>query len=299
MKRFVWVCLVCACQPATQDAQGSAAVAREKAHGAVVASVGSQEIGLDDVAETARETGLEPAVALDRLVAEDLLQGLADQKGYADSPLMRRETKKAEARALLELEVERTVSEQTITREAVQAKFAELKPSLDRPEIRELVRLVWPRKKGEEAAPLRALAERALARLKLVDPESVRAEMDAIVSEAKGTGENVKLSGAHAKLGKPNDDMTQAAFARSGPGLIPEVFTTRNVVAVVLLEAIIPASEAKFEDHEAEIRAQLVLEGRRARTEALLHELRGRTKVTYDEDAIARAFADDSLGNAP
>lgn len=296
MKRFIWALCLCACQPAARDTQGASSQTRSRAQGAVVATVGNEEIGLEDVKQLVQATGLTPEQALDRLVAEDLLQGLADEKGYADSRLLLRETKKAQARALLEVEVERAVRDDMLNPAAVQARFAELKPTLDRPEQRELVRLLWPKRDGADVDALRARAEQALARLKLVEPDSYRVEMSAIQREAAAAGDNVRISGVHARAGQ-SDAIVKAAWTLTAPGLIPEVVEGPNGFAVALLEAILPASEAKFAEHEASIREQLVTEGRRARSEALIRDLRARAEVTYNEDAITRAFADDSLGN--
>jgi hypothetical protein len=154
---------------------------------------------------------------------------------------------------------------------------------------------MWPKRKGQETSAQRVRAEQALARLKLADPDTYRAELTVMHSEHSAAGENVKLSGVHAQAGA--DELSKAAFALPGPGLVPRVIETSAGYSVVMLEQIIPASEAKFEDHQAAIREQLITEGRRARVEALISELKSRTEVSYHEDAIARAFADESLGN--
>jgi hypothetical protein len=286
MKWLLLGLFVFACGSPEQQAQREQAGQKLRAHGAVVARVGEHEIGVEDVATTAREAGFTPEEALERLEAEALLGDLAETKGYASSSLSRRELKKAAARALLEVEVEAQVHPGTITLEAAQARFEQARATLRRPETRELVRLVWLRPRGSDGNAEREAARRALARLKLVPPQARRGELGAVQSEAVQEGFQVKLSAIHFTGGRKGDPFADTAKSMTTPGFAPDVVELPHGVAVLLLEAIRPPTEAVFADHEATIRETLLIEA-----------LRARTDVTYHEDAIGRLLADDALGS--
>ena len=99
-------------------AQGNATVG-----GDVLATVDGRPVTADEVRRVASETDLDPREALVRLEERELLAGEALRAGYGDDPEVRRAAEQAMVQALLEREVERKVTPESITEEAIRARF--------------------------------------------------------------------------------------------------------------------------------------------------------------------------------
>jgi hypothetical protein len=302
-RALVLLLLLGACRPDAGDTAQSSAAARRLAHGPVVARVGAAELGLHDVEQAVHETGLAPDKALDRLVAEQLLGQRAEERGYGSGAGLDRELKKARARALLEQAVERDITPEGVPAAQVAERFAKLKASLDRPEARSVTVLSFPRSKGGPAPLLNEVdAKAAMARLLGLPPEAQEEQLATLRDEAAERGQTLKLDQLLVPLtgGGVDPTLQSAVAALTRPGLVPQVVETRRASLLVVAGELVPAHEASFAEHEAAIRAQLANEARVERTKALLDELTAHARIRYDEEAIQRALADDSLlGNLP
>jgi hypothetical protein len=288
--------LVLAC-----DSSGSDAANLElpdlPARGAVVARVDGAELGLDDVGELMRDTGLPARTALDRLIAEQLLGRHAAAQGHAASPELSRELRKARARALLEATVEKEVAEASIPEADVRARFARDKNRYDQRETRELVYVSWAIAPGTPEAIPRGLAQQALDRLLALSLSEVTDELHTIANEARAQGVAVKEGAIQVVEGEARVDPNVAAavFPQHEPALVPEVLKAGPNFSVVYISNVIRAHEAAFEEHAAEVRAQLLSEARHKRAQTFIDELRHRVAVVYHEDIIERALSDEAL----
>jgi len=115
---LLWGCGDDAAEPGARREQGAATVG-----GDVLATVDGRPITVDEVRRVVRETELGPRQALLRLEERELLAGEASRAGYADDPEVRRATRQAMVQALLEREVEERVTAESITEEAIRARF--------------------------------------------------------------------------------------------------------------------------------------------------------------------------------
>jgi hypothetical protein len=292
-----------ACGPGADEGASARQHAAEVARGPVVATVGAAEIGLHDVEQAVRQTGLAPEKALERLVAEQLLGQHAAERGYGEGATLERELKKARARALLEHAVEGEITPASIPAEAVAARFAQLEKGLDRPDARLVSWLVLP-KASSAPGPLSEVSEgeAALSRLAGLPLDALRAELVTLQQEAEERGVAARLEQQQVAVGSKLHEpaLVQAIDALPEPGLVPKLVDTRRGALVVVVEQFLPARKATLADHEAKIREQLALEARVKRTRELLAELAARASVKYDEAALRKALADDSLlGNLP
>lgn len=98
--------------------QGSATVG-----GDVVSTVDGHPITAEEVRHVAVEVDLGPPEALERLQERELLAAEARRLGYAADPDVLRTTKQALVQALLEREVEHAVGPESITDEAIAARY--------------------------------------------------------------------------------------------------------------------------------------------------------------------------------
>lgn len=107
--RALWLVLLAGCggEPALR--------VDPETRGIEVASVNGEAIGIDEVRELSRATGLAPRAALRRLVDERLLAQRAEAGGYGERVSVRRELVRAAVRALLAEAVERAVPESDVT----------------------------------------------------------------------------------------------------------------------------------------------------------------------------------------
>lgn len=298
----VLAALLVACGSNTTDGSEAARYRADRARGAVVATVDDAQIGVDDVADVVRGTGLAPQKALERLVSEQLLFAHAERRGYGRDKALERELKRARARALLAEVIEREIAPESIPEKDVEARFEALKGTLAQKETRKVSRLAWRRPSQEVDALARALAQQAHQRLSALPLEALRDGLSEIQAEAKEHGVDLHLEHNDVVVGTPGLD---AAYARAleamkAPGLVPEVIETPRAYFVVVVNEVLSAREAVLAEHEEKIREALATERRAARLNQLIEELTKKTKITYDEAAIAQALADDSLlGSLP
>jgi hypothetical protein len=293
--------LLGACGPDAGDAPAEGSAAATVARGAVVARVGAAEVGLHDVEQVVHETGLSPQQALDRLVAEQLLGQRAEERGYGSGAVLSRELKKARARALLEQTVEREITPEGFPAAQVEARFASLKASLDRPEARAITVLLFP---STGPAPMLGAidAKAALERLSGLPLDAQHEQLVAMRDEAAEHGLSVRLDQQLMPLhGKGVDPaVLRAVSALTEPGLVPQVVQAERGSMLVLVDEFVPAHQATLSEHEAAIRGQLASEARAARTKELVDGLAKQAQVRYDDQAIQRVLSDDSLlGNLP
>ena len=115
---LLWGCGEDAAEPGARRELGGATVG-----GDVLATVDGRPITADELRRVVRETELDPREALVRLEERELLAGEASRAGYADYPDVRRATRQAMVQALLEREVEQRVTAESITEEAIRARF--------------------------------------------------------------------------------------------------------------------------------------------------------------------------------
>lgn len=120
-------CLTCACASGREP---QALGPTRSVAGPVAAVVAGDPIALSEVEALCRASGLAPAEALSRLVAERLLVQHALAGGYDRAPGVAREVERAKVQALLAREVEAAVPEGEI--EARRERLAALLATLAR-----------------------------------------------------------------------------------------------------------------------------------------------------------------------
>jgi len=272
--------------------------------GDVVATVGDEPIRRSDVEETARATGLPPRRALDRLEEESALWARARATA---SPQAEREAgeaaRRAAVQALLERRVEADVEAGAITAEAVAARLERDRARFERPERRASTHLLARLPEGS-GADARLAAGRWIRQAigRLAQASDPVAEAHAIAEGGSGStafeavAEDLEPGSPEAPL---DPAYLAALFAVGQPGVVPEPVGTRFGLHALVVTAILPAWSAPRDEAEAAVRAELLVEARAARLEALVAELAARTPVVRDEAAIGRALAAPLDTDAP
>jgi hypothetical protein len=258
---------------------------RAEVGGTIVSTVNGHPISVADVRTFAEQAGLSPRESLERLQAELLLMGEAEERGVA-SPAIDRVAARARAQALLDAEAE-----------AVRVSDAELRsayerdPRFHRGEQRSSVHVLA--KLSEKATPAQEQAARAL----LADARAAMGTLspEAIVERYRGTRDGIEL---HAERLPPVErngpfvkEFLQALFSRNDPGVIAEPVRTRFGLHAVRLLEITPARAIPFDEAAPTLRAEILLERRRAHTEALLTALRQKHGAKLDAEALEKLAA--------
>ncbi|MCS6798527.1 MAG: peptidylprolyl isomerase [Myxococcota bacterium] len=292
--------VACACEGRRPEATSAPDGAASTERGLVVARVGETPITMEQVRRQMAERGIDARRALDELVRREWLAAEAARRGYDRAPEVERVARQAAVQALLAAEVERVVGPDAIADEELraiwEARRRELSPPESRASVHVLVRIA-----SDADAPTRARARRLCESL----VEELRAATDPVTAALSLGGVEREGWRLHAEPVPPlaRDDDAEAAylqalFAQPEPGLVPQPVETGYGCHAVVLTAIHPAAERSFDDVVDILRAERLVEKRRARLEALLAQLRARDRPRLDEARVRALLAVDPFARS-
>jgi parvulin-like peptidyl-prolyl isomerase len=261
----------------------------------VVGSVDGQPIHAGEVDHLARGFGMEPKDALTRLTAERLLEDEAERRGYGARLETEHVARQALAQALLERAVEQAPETQ-VSQAEIDAAYAAARERFEVPELRTATHVLAalpkePSAEQEQAA--RAFIADAIRRLQAGgDREAI---LNALGAEKPGDFQvQVQQLPAAPAHGMFVPEFADALFSLSAPGVVPEPVRTQFGYHAIVLTRIEPAHTTPRAEADATLRSELETKKRKARTDALLLELKDRTRITYAPDG-AKLLADLEL----
>lgn len=230
-------------------------------------------------------------VVVEEMVRFELLALAGERKGYQNDPEFVRRYKEELGRRFVEKEVDEPQRKTPPADAEVRAFYDEHKASLGRPERVRIAVVQCAVAPGGEAAPKRARAEMALARLRGEGRDSTAfarvAQQESEDAQSRlSNGELPFLSGEElaARLGK---EVADAAFAIPATGqLAPRVIESARGFHVVKLLGREEGYQPAFEEMKEAIRARLAAERRGVAYDAFLKRIWSEAAVKLDEKAI-------------
>ncbi|MGF1468786.1 MAG: peptidyl-prolyl cis-trans isomerase [Sandaracinaceae bacterium] len=283
--------LVVACtSPTAAPERERGTAARGAAHvgDGVVATVGGEPIGIDDVVRVVERYDLPPRLALERLVEQALLAREAQRQGLEEDPRVRRAARRAAVQALLARTVEGdAVAITPLSPEELARRYEEQRLRFSRPERRRSVQLVAP--VPSDASPEQAAEARRAAEQAQREAEGGEQPAAYLRAQARRVPGSVELVSEElpplARDGRGDPSFLAALFSTDGPGLVAGPVRTELGWHVVAVTEVEPAEHRTREeayavlqaDHEARVRADAV--------RRLLADLAGRTPVGLQPEA--------------
>lgn len=250
-----------------------------------VARVNGVAISIDAVAEVARALKVQPRVALDRLIGEQLLVEEAQRRGLDKAKAVETTARQAAVQTLLEREIETiAVSEDAITEryEAQRERFV-------KPERRKSLHILVSL--GRDVSETRAAAGQALAAGILAeltaasDPKQVW-ERYRSVRELDGFTIKAEDVPAAARADGFAPEYLDGLFSIAAPGVVPTPIRTDFGWHVLLVTAIVPAETTPLEQARVTLRNELLQSVRAAGLEALVEKVTRAHRVERDAKAV-------------
>lgn len=258
----------------------------------VVATVRGTRVTAGEVVALAREAGLAPRGALDRLIGEALLAKEAERRGYGRNPEVLVGAQRAAVRALLTAQVVRAVPESSVTDEQVATAFEAQRARFTRPEVRTAVHVLLPLAADASEARIaaaRRLAERAVSELLAEGPEVVLARYTADPAALSGAFQVVAERVPELVRGGAFDPaFLDAVFSLRAPGVVPAPVRTQFGWHAIALTAIRPDATMPTARAHVIIRQELLAERRGALLDSLVAGLAAQTPPLADGHLAAR-----------
>lgn len=280
--------------PASSAPEAPSVAARPaEVEGPIVATVDGEPIGLPEVEDAARRTGLSPLEALHRLEQERVLARRARAAGLESDPEVRSAARRAAVQALLADRVEHAVGPSDVTDAQIAALYQSSRSAFVRPERRESVHVLAALEgdaRHDDAAvtAARRFIEGVIARLS-ASPDPAH-EADAIGAEHRvGVPYTVRVEHlpASPRVGAFEAAFSDALFSQPTPGVVPTPVETSFGVHAIFVSAIQPAFDVSLEEATPILRRQLLAEQRGATLDALTASLAARTPVALDPRGVA------------
>lgn len=265
-----------------------------KLSGPVVSTVDGAKIGLGEIEQVVKETGLAPKAALQRLQEERLLSARARRAGYGATGQVEREVKRAMVRELLRDAVEKKVTDESFKSDAVRLRYEELGAKMKRAERRQVAHVLFQAAQDVDAGEQLARARQVIQQYRTEPLDTVLqryAAQDGLAAY-RIVAERIPAFPADGPFAQPFKD---AAFAADQPGPIAEPVRTRYGWHAMYLVAIEPAGKIALEEVDPFIRQQLTQEGRSKTLDSLAERLRKRTDLMFNDEVIDRVFAQEIL----
>lgn len=259
----------------------------------VEVTVGELEDTISRRGPLARGRFRDPA-ALKQLAEElaqaELLAQEAERRGYDKNPAVRQVVKDSAAQALVRLEVEDKVTQESIPEADLRAYYDAHQAEFHRPARRRASQLVLEsRSEAErllgEAQKLDARGFSELARNQSKDPASKGqgGDLGYLAREPVGDGSELALPAA----------VRAAVFALKDVGDTSEVMEVDGRFAILRLTGERPERHMTFEDAQPSIRAKLWREQRQQALDRLIASLRARDKPQTFGERLSRISFDD------
>ncbi len=256
--------------------------------GVVVSTVNGRSITVADIEAVVKASDLDPRQALASLQAERLLMDEAQRRGFERNREVRHVTRQALAQAVLTEEATRV----EVTDAQLRAAYAAQKPRFSylerRASLHVLAAFQDPAQDAHAYEFIRHVC-REFAAAPATEVESVWARYQTYVEPGLTvSAERIPAVDRDAAFVKPYLD---ALFSLPAPGTVPTPVRTRFGWHAIVVREIIPSAQIPFDEASGELRPELELKAREARTEELLNGLRRDAPVRVEADAVQRIAA--------
>jgi peptidyl-prolyl cis-trans isomerase C len=251
----------------------------------VVGRVDGQPIRASEVDHLAEVAGLPAQTALSRLTAERLLEDEAERRGYGARTQTEYVARQASVQTLLERAVEQAPQTQ-VSQTEIDAAYAAARDRFEVPELRTATHVLaaLPQNaSAEQERAARAFCASAIRRLQ-TDPDR-EATLEDLRAEQPGDFQvQVQQLPASPAQGMFVPEFAAALFSLTAPGVVPEPVRTQFGYHAILVTDIAPAHNTPRSEADAALRSELETKKRKARIDAVLGELKQRTRVKYGPD---------------
>lgn len=281
-----------ACVACTDAREGtSAALDRRQARVAVgvVSSVDGHPIEIAEVADLARTGQFSPVAALRRLQAERLLAGEAERRGYAQ----RKATQYASRQALVQALLVQAVEAQEVSETELEQAYTAQKARFERPARRRATHLLaeLPKHATPEQTRLAlTFMTQALERVRgAPEPlETLHALRQSAPAGLRVSMEDLPPAPAEGAF---VPEFSHALFSVAAPGVVPTVVHTQFGYHVIVVSELLPATITPKGEALSTLAHELGERKHKARFDALVLELQGRTRVSYAQKTDTRLTA--------
>lgn len=277
--------MVAAC---ARDSSDSVSTPSEMGSGTdVVARVDGRPISASEVTARMKADDITAEEALEGLVEETLLVAEARRLGLEVTEDDERAIDRLMVRSLLR-DIEREVTPESISKQEVRRDFERHAEKLQSPEQRRSWHIVV--KDRSEAG--KAVAQSILKKVRQADDARVVYQRYAEGSEdgSRFDVEAEELPGVtmKARIERP---YKEALFAAESPGVVDRLVETSHGWHIIVVEEIVPAERATFDEVEDEIRERLSQKKRFDSVVAILDRLRAEGLVRYEDQGVERLLS--------
>ncbi|HEY2031803.1 MAG TPA: peptidyl-prolyl cis-trans isomerase [Myxococcales bacterium] len=288
--------------------------AQEQKTGPVVATVGNEVITADDVKrrieETspflrARYTTIERKKEfVETLIRNELLAQEAEKQGLQNSPNVKEQMKRAMIQELIKKQLDEKQNGADIAEADLKQFYDTHLDDFQKPERARVFHIYLPAKDAKERSAARA---KAAALLKDIGQREKRGEANAFqtsaMRESKDTksapmGGDLRFVSKDELTKQYNSALADAAFNLKNPGETSGVVDTPDGVELIKLQVKTVALNRSFDESRDSIRGRLARERRSHEYEEWLKKLRSESKVTLNEDELAKVSIEGAAGPA-
>lgn len=283
--------------------ESSGPVTRLRPEDVVVASVDGVPITGARVAAHGRATGLAARQSLDDLVNFELLAQAAARRGLAASPAVVEARTRELARRLLRAEFEARTRPEDIPAADVRREYERNRRHFEHPEIRNVMTVLFPARKGAASpaddARARATAQELAERWRAERPADAKAAR-AIVETYYGYLEGVRVDRFNTGPGAPHErDWLKTVMTLKVPGSFAGPLRTWFGWQVVFLVELHPARNTPEAEALATIRREMFPLWQRAAFARFLDEVGGRHQVAAHPERLRAAAGAEAPAPGP
>jgi peptidyl-prolyl cis-trans isomerase C len=278
--------------------------AQEQQTGAVVATVGNEKITADEVKRRLEETS--PFLRaryntierkkefVETLVRNELMAQEAEKQGLQNSPAVKEQMKRAMIQELIKKQLDEKLTGADLADADLKKFYDAHLDDFQKPERARVFHIYLPAKDAKERA---AAKTKAAWILKDVEAREKRGEANAFQTTAMRESkdpQSAPMGGdlrflSRDELAKQyNAQLADAAFALKNPGEESGVVETPAGIELIKLQVKTVAVNRSFDEAKDSIRGRLARERRSHEYDEWLKKLRNDTKVTVNEDELAK-----------
>jgi hypothetical protein len=281
-----WLTLALGCgQPAADNQARRAAAGPSTGAASEVARVNGASIDVAEVQRVVTASHVEPTVALQRLIGEQLLVEEAARRGFDRRAGVAHTTQQAAVQALLTQEIEHHApsdDEITSAYEAQRERFLQ-------PERRKSLHVLVSLKRSDVESR-RSAAERLVLRIvqELSASPAPRAvwERYRTLSTLEGFTIKAEELPAVSRADPYAPEYLEGLFARAQPGVVPTPMLTDFGWHAIVVTEITPAQATTLEQARETLRKELATAQRKAAVDAMIAATRAKHRVVPNQPVI-------------